>query len=48
MVIVGGVVPPQDYEFLKEKGATLIFGPGSVIPVTARRVLEELESRLAS
>jgi methylmalonyl-CoA mutase len=47
VVIAGGVIPPQDYDFLRERGAALIFGPGSVIPVTARKVLEELERRLA-
>ena len=31
MVIVGGVIPPQDYDFLYKAGAAAIFGPGSVI-----------------
>jgi len=31
MVIVGGVIPPQDYDFLYKAGAVAIFGPGSVI-----------------
>ena len=47
MVIVGGVIPSQDYDFLLEHGATAIFGPGTVIPTAARRILEELEKRLA-
>jgi methylmalonyl-CoA mutase len=46
MVIVGGVIPPQDHEFLRRHGASLIFGPGTVIPVAAHRVLDELERRL--
>jgi methylmalonyl-CoA mutase len=46
MVIIGGVIPPQDYSFLREHGATAIFGPGTVIPVAAKQVLEELRSRL--
>jgi methylmalonyl-CoA mutase len=46
VVVVGGVVPPQDYQFLWDHGATLIFGPGTVIPVAAQKVLEELNRRL--
>ena len=46
MVIIGGVIPAQDYEFLREQGASLIFGPGTVIPVAAQRVLAELGRRL--
>ncbi len=47
MVVVGGVIPAQDYEFLRKNGAALIFGPGTVIPVAAGRVIEELNRRLA-
>ncbi len=47
VVIAGGVIPPQDYDFLRENGASLIFGPGTVIPVAAQKVLDELETRLA-
>lgn len=46
MVVVGGVIPAQDYEFLLQNGASLIFGPGTVIPVAAQKVLEELGKRL--
>jgi methylmalonyl-CoA mutase len=46
MVVVGGVIPAQDYDYLYEKGAALIFGPGTVLPVAARKILEELERRL--
>ena len=35
MVICGGVIPAQDYDFLREQGAAAIFGPGTVIPVAA-------------
>ena len=42
MVIVGGVVPKQDYEFLKEAGATAIFGPGTKISDAAIQLLELL------
>jgi methylmalonyl-CoA mutase len=46
MVVIGGVIPPQDYPFLYEHGASAIFGPGTVLPVAAMRVLDELEKRL--
>lgn len=46
MVVVGGVIPPQDYEFLRQNGAAAIFGPGTVIPHAARVLLEELNRRL--
>merc|ERR1712150_87605 len=45
MVIVGGVIPPQDYEFLYEHGAELIFGPGTRIPLAARDILSRLAER---
>jgi methylmalonyl-CoA mutase len=48
MVVVGGVIPAQDYEFLRSKGVSAIFGPGTVIPVAAQKVLEELNHRLAA
>ena len=46
MVICGGVIPAQDYAFLRENGAAAIFGPGTVIPVAAEKLLEELNRRL--
>ncbi|MBM3405032.1 MAG: methylmalonyl-CoA mutase, partial [Bacteroidetes bacterium] len=46
MVIVGGVIPPQDYEFLYQAGTVAIFGPGSVLAEAAIKLLEILiESR---
>ena len=45
MVVIGGVIPAQDYEFLYEYGAAAIFGPGTVIPVAAQRILTELSKR---
>ena len=35
MVVVGGVIPPQDYDFLYKAGAAAIFGPGTVISDSA-------------
>lgn len=46
MVIAGGVIPPQDYAFLYEHGATCIFGPGSIIPECAKEMLIALNKRL--
>jgi len=46
MIVCGGVIPAQDYEFLKQHGAAAIFGPGTVIPVAAEKLLEELLERL--
>ncbi|HPK04377.1 MAG TPA: methylmalonyl-CoA mutase [Bacteroidales bacterium] len=40
MVIVGGVIPPQDYDFLYKAGAVAIFGPGTSIPDAALKMLE--------
>jgi methylmalonyl-CoA mutase len=42
MVVVGGVVPPQDYDFLKQNGAAAVFGPGTSIPEAAREILTRL------
>jgi methylmalonyl-CoA mutase len=44
LVVVGGVIPPQDYEFLYQAGVAGIFGPGTVIPAAAQRILEILRS----
>lgn len=46
LVIVGGVIPPQDYDFLYKAGAAAIFGPGTVISEAGIKLLEILiESR---
>jgi methylmalonyl-CoA mutase len=39
-VVVGGIIPPKDYEFLKENGVAAIFGPGTAVPKAAREVLQ--------
>ncbi|MFT9819317.1 methylmalonyl-CoA mutase [Lysinibacillus sp. NPDC056185] len=46
IIIVGGVIPAQDYDFLYEAGAVAIFGPGTVIPVSAQKIIEEIYKRL--
>jgi methylmalonyl-CoA mutase len=47
LVVVGGVIPPQDYAALREAGAAAIFGPGTVIPQAARQLLELLLGNLS-
>lgn len=42
MVVVGGVIPAQDYQFLFEKGAVAVFGPGTKISEAAIKILEIL------
>ncbi len=46
LVVAGGVIPAQDYEFLKANGAAAIFGPGTVIPAAACDVLKALQTSL--
>jgi len=42
MVVAGGVIPRQDYDFLYEHGASFIFGPGTVITDAAKHILKKL------
>ncbi len=42
MVVVGGVIPPQDYDFLFQAGAAAVFGPGTVISTSAIKMMELL------
>jgi len=44
-VVVGGIVPPRDYPFLREQGVAGIFGPGTAIPKAAREVLQVVRNR---
>jgi methylmalonyl-CoA mutase len=44
LVVVGGVIPPQDYKFLFDAGVAGIYGPGTVIPVAAQKILEMLST----
>ena len=44
VVIAGGVIPRQDYDFLYEAGVKCIFGPGTPIPVCAREVLDAVNT----
>lgn len=42
MVVVGGVIPAQDYDFLKTHGASAIFGPGTKLPEAAALIMKDL------
>jgi methylmalonyl-CoA mutase len=44
MVVAGGVIPAQDYDFLYKSGTSFIFGPGTVITEAARGILNKLMS----
>ena len=46
MIVVGGVVPPEDYDALKQAGAEAIFPPGTVIADAAEALLHTLNRRL--
>ena len=42
MIVVGGVVPPEDYDELYNMGVACIFGPGTVISQAAREMIQKL------
>ena len=46
MIVVGGVIPPQDMDELRQNGASAIFPPGTVIAEAAAQILDELNARL--
>jgi len=47
VVIVGGIIPPRDHDFLRKHGVSAIFGPGTRIPKAAREVLQLVRDRRA-
>jgi methylmalonyl-CoA mutase len=46
MIVVGGVIPPSDYDALYKAGATAVFGPGTNIPAAAADLLEKLNVKM--
>ncbi|MGF6948518.1 methylmalonyl-CoA mutase [Neobacillus sp. B4I6] len=46
LVVIGGVIPAQDYQFLYDNGAVAIFGPGTVIPIAAQKVIKAIYLQL--
>ena len=45
ITICGGVIPPQDYDFLQQAGTAAIYGPGTNIPVAASEILQLIKAR---
>ena len=45
LVVCGGVIPPQDHDFLHEAGVVAVFGPGTNIPAAASRVLQLISEK---
>ena len=47
-IVCGGVIPPQDYEFLRQAGVAAIYGPGTNIPAAAAEILSLLRRKRAA
>jgi methylmalonyl-CoA mutase len=45
LVVAGGVIPAQDYDYLYEQGAAAIFGPGTIITESARKLIDILDQQ---
>lgn len=45
MVVAGGVIPNQDYDFLLKNGASMVFGPGTKVTDCASKIIDLLENR---
>ena len=45
VIVVGGVIPPKDYDFLHQLGVSCVFGPGTPIPHAAIQLLEAIQHR---
>jgi methylmalonyl-CoA mutase len=48
LVVIGGIIPPVDYDYLYQAGAVGVFGPGTAVTESANQVLNALEKALAS
>ena len=46
IVVVGGVIPRQDYQYLLDHGVSAVFGPGANVLEAARAVLDLMQGRL--
>ncbi|KAJ1643805.1 hypothetical protein IWQ61_010486 [Dispira simplex] len=46
ILICGGVIPQQDYQFLFDAGASCVFGPGTKIPISAQEIVQKIDERL--
>ena len=45
VVVCGGVIPQQDYQFLYDAGVSAVFGPGTKLPVAVLEVLKAVENK---
>ena len=45
IVVCGGVIPPKDYDMLKQSGVSAIFGPGTNIPAAASEIIGLVHKR---
>ena len=45
MLVVGGVIPADDYEFLLQNGASMVFGPGTKVTDAAIRLIDLMEKK---
>lgn len=45
VLVVGGVIPAQDYDFLLKNGAAMVFGPGTKITDASNKIIEMLDKR---
>lgn len=45
VLVCGGVIPAQDYDFLKKNGASMIFGPGTKITDASNSILDLVQER---
>jgi len=45
LLICGGVIPSQDYDFLLENGAAIVFGPGTKVTDAAVKIVDLLEAK---
>ncbi len=48
IVVCGGVIPPQDYDFLLNAGVSAIYGPGTAIPYAAREIVRIVRRQRAA
>lgn len=46
LVVAGGVIPPNDFDFLKKAGCFDVYGPGTKIPVAAKGIIVALRNKV--
>ncbi|KAJ2761613.1 hypothetical protein IWQ57_006002, partial [Coemansia nantahalensis] len=48
LVIAGGVIPKQDYQFLNDHGCAAVYGPGTAIPDAAQDMIRKIDAALSA